>query len=535
MKTAFLLSLLVLLLLGPIALRPQPEVKVKSAKMETLIIITPHNETIRAEMAKAFEAAHLAKMGTQVVIDWRTPGGTSEIARYLSGEYLSAFQNHWTSNLGLEWDATVAASFANAKIQLPEKSSADTPTQAARRAFLDSNAGCGIDLFFGGGSFDFGQQAAIGTLVSSGVGEEQPDLFNPNAIPQKLGGEALWDPKGRWVGVCLSSFGICYNTDSLARLRISEPPHHWTDLADPRYLHQVALANPTQSGSVNRAFELLIQQCMAASVSGASEAGMDHKEALEAGWKNAMQLIIKIAGNSRYFTDSASKVALDVASGEASAGMCIDFYGRVESESLRRPKGISRMQFAEAKGGTSFGADTLGMLKGAPHPDLAKEFIHWSLTPAAQKLWNWKVNTPGGPSHYALRRLPILPSLYGEEFRDFRADPEVLPYKLSASFTYRSDWTGSLFKSIGFIVRVMCIDPHSELTEAWAELITAGFPPKATAAFLDTSSVAYSKALSEIKPTLDGDKIAELRLAKTLADGFREQYQIAAKLARAKQ
>ena len=41
--------------------------------------------------------------------------------------------------------------------------------QMARRAFLTSDViGIGIDLFFGGGSYDFAQQAAAGRLVDSG-------------------------------------------------------------------------------------------------------------------------------------------------------------------------------------------------------------------------------------------------------------------------------------------------------------------------------------------------------------------------------
>ena len=42
----------------------------------------------------------------------------------------------------------------------------------------------------------------------------------------------------------------------------------------------------------------------------------------------------------RYFTDSGVKIPLDVATGEAAAGMCIDFFGRFEGEytaSLGRP------------------------------------------------------------------------------------------------------------------------------------------------------------------------------------------------------
>ena len=89
------------------------------------------------------------------------------------------------------------------------------------------------------------------------------------------------------------------------------------------------------------------------------------------------------------------------------------------------------------------------------------------MSPEGQKLWNWKVGTPGGPRRYALRRLPILPALYAPEFKPLRSDPEVNPYELAQTFTYHEKRTARLFRPIAFIFRVMCIDPHDELTDAW--------------------------------------------------------------------
>ena len=53
-----------------------------------------------------------------------------------------------------------------------------------------------------------------------------------------------------------------------------------------------------------------------------------------------MRLLMRIGANSRYFTDASTKIAIDVAAGEAAAGMTIDFYGRFQSEVVahgRRP------------------------------------------------------------------------------------------------------------------------------------------------------------------------------------------------------
>jgi ABC-type Fe3+ transport system substrate-binding protein len=512
-KNLWIIAAFALVLIGPLVLRPKH--KEAAAATLTLVIISPDNEAIRYEFSRAFDDYYFQKHGQHVRIDWRTPGGTSEIARYLGSEYLAAFENYWKNQLHRTWNDDVKTSFNNPKAP---------PDNEARREFLNSSVGCGIDLFFGGGSFDFAQQANAGRLVDSGVIAAHPELFNDKVIPQNLGGEPYWDSKGRWIGVCLSSFGICYNTDVLQLLKIEKSPQQWSDLADPRYLGEIALANPGQSGSVGKAFEMLIQQQMLR-VKG--EEG-DH---VSDGWRNAMQLIQKISANARYFTDSAAKIPFDVEEGNAAAGMCIDFYGRFQSESVRKSDGSSRMQYITPAGGSSVGVDPIGLMRGAPDAALAREFIEFVISPEGQKLWNWKVGTPGGPTKYALRRLPILPSLYATEYVPLRSDPDEQPYLQAGAFIYHPEWTGPLFRQISFVIRVMCIDPHDELYDAWKALIAAKFPPQATATFMDVSKVDYAEASSTMRQALRSPT-EEIELAKTLGESFRAQYRKAAELAR---
>ena len=107
------------------------------------------------------------------------------------------------------------------------------------------------------------------------------------------------------------------------------------------------------------------------------------------------------------------------------------------------------------------------------------------------------------------------------------------PYELAKTFTYHEKWSAPLFRPIAFIFRVMCIDTHDELKEAWSALIDAGFPPEASAVFANVSAVDYDAAGGRIKEALGPKKIKEVQLAKELADGFRAQYRRAAELARA--
>ena len=220
-----ILALLLAVLVGPILLRPKGERGTRAGD-RTLVVITPHNEAIRSEFGRAFAAQYLARTGQRVRVDWRTPGGTSEIGRYVASEYLAAFQNHWTRTLGRPWSKAIETSFDNPKVVPAADPARDTPEQQARRAFLASDVGGKLDLFFGGGAYDFQQQAKAGRLVDCGFIQAHPELFGDGSgkIPQTLSGEPFWDPQGRWVGNVVSSFGICYNTDSLVRLGIAPPP-----------------------------------------------------------------------------------------------------------------------------------------------------------------------------------------------------------------------------------------------------------------------------------------------------------------------
>jgi len=465
-KLWIVVAALVAVVLLPVMLRSRHSAPIHTD--DVLIVVSPHNEAIRAEFARAFAADHLRRTGRTVRIDWRTPGGSSEITRYLAALYLG-----------------------------------DRP-------------GCGIDVLFGGGAYDFIQHANAGRLAPSRALKDLP-------FPETLGGEQYRDAEGRWSGAALSAFGIVSNEDALRRVGFPGRPTRWSDLADPRLRRKIAVADPTQSGSAAKAYELLIQQQIA-------EAGGDVAE----GWRRAMRLLRRIGANSRYFSDAATRIVWDVESGDAAAGMAIDFYGRFQSEAVRRADGTSRLLYITPQGGSSFGADPIGLLRGAPSPELAEEFIAFVMSPEGQKLWNWKVGTPGGPTQYALRRLPILPELYAPEYLEFRSDPDVNPYEWAASNPpYHPEWTGRLFRAIGFIIRAMAIDPHDELTEAWEALVAAGFPPKATALFDNVDAVDYDTVKNVIQPVLSGtSKIEVSQLSRKLCDSFRAQYRQVTELAR---
>lgn len=448
-------------------------------------IITPHNEMIRREFGDAFSKWYQKKSGKSVYVNWRTPGGTSEIKRVLDSAFDAAQER------GVE--------------------------------------GVGIDLFFGGGEYDFSRQAREGRFQKLDIFKTHPEYFSEAGIPQTLGGEKYYSIDHDWLGTCLSSFGICYNIDSLKRRGLKSPTS-WEDLGDPAYRKGIALADPTKSGSVAKAFEMLIQQ----QIHNEIKKGIPREEAASIGWTKGINLIQRITANAKYFTDSSAKPPRDVAQGNAAAaGMAIDFYGRSFNESLRKKDGSSRLRFTNPVGGTSISVDPIAILKGAPNVELAQEFVRFVLSNEGQMIWNATPGNKPGPRFRALRRLPIRRDLYQEPYLSMMIDQEVKPYEMANRFFYDSELTGHLFTPLRNIIRVMCIDTHEEMKSAWEALIEADFPEEASAAFFNVEPVSYEAAVNKIRPTLKAkDKVMAVKMANRLGKHFRTHYAEAERLAK---
>jgi hypothetical protein len=212
---------------------------------QTLIIITPHNEQIRYEFARAFDRWHRRNFGTPVNVVFNVPGGTSEIRKMLESQYTAALE-------------------------------------AGREVGGDA------DLVFGGGSFEHGRLKRGVRVNGKDESLTQPVDFSDDWLREiyganDIGGEKIYDDGKQWFGLALSGFGIVYNNDALASLGI-EPPTAWKDLGDPRLRGWVALVNPNQSGSVTTAFESILKR---------------------EGWVRGWKILRRMAANARYFSGSS--------------------------------------------------------------------------------------------------------------------------------------------------------------------------------------------------------------------------------------
>jgi ABC-type Fe3+ transport system substrate-binding protein len=528
LKRAIIVLVLVATVALPFLLRPRLPSAARAD--DTLVLVSPHNEAIRYEFSLGFQRWYTAKTGRTVYLDWRNVGGTSDIARYLAGQYDASFRYLWTQKLGRIWSAGIQAAYKAPHLPA-DASQAD---REARAEFLKSDVGCDIDVFFGGGPYDFGIQARAGRLVDSGLHSLHPEWFTDATFPETVDGERYRDAGNLWFGTVLSSYGILYNKDALQRLGFEHPPEQWSDLTDPRYFGEVALCDPTQSGSIAAAFENVIQQRMHRRLLAlrAAEPALDVKtataRAVRQGWIDGLRLLQLAGANARYFTDTSQKPPIDVAAGDCAVGMCIDFYGREQQEAVRRRSPHDRLGYVSPEGGSAYSVDPIALLRGAPHQSVAVAFIEFVLSLDGQKLWNFRTGTPGGPERFALRRLPVRKDFYDhQDWSALRSDPEVNPYAERDALVHHDEWTAALFVQMEFIIRVMDVDTHPELARAWKAVIHA--PPaaraKALQALQDLSAVDYDQALGRIsKAIASKNKVEAVTLARDLGDFFRGNY-----------
>lgn len=401
-----IVALLVAVVGVPFLLRPA-SVASDANVSEKLIIITPHNEQIRYEIETAFNAWRVEQQMQPIAFDWRAMGGTADLRKIVLSRFEAA-ANEWAEEQGI-----------------------------------------GIDLFFGGGDFEHNKLAQGVAIERNGERVRIPASV-PASLPEGLleqafeqptiGGERLYHPERYWVGVVVSSFGIVYNRDLVRMLELPAEPTTWADLASPRYRGWVALADPGHSGSIAATYNAILRR---------------------QGWHEGWRTLRRTFANSRYFTSSSSKVPVDVSAGEAAAGMCIDFYGRFQAGAI----GGNRVGYVDPPFMTATTADPISVLRGAPHRELAEQFVAWLLSKEAQALWQRKKGEVGGPRKFELRRQPARRDLYDDADEVAKwTDPQVNPFAMSRPLP---EAMPDYYPMVAPVAHAMAIDIHDDLVAAW--------------------------------------------------------------------
>ena len=201
-----------------------------------------------------------------------------------------------------------------------------------------------------------------GGPVDSYIAASQEGLLEAYDSPNAVN---LRDPKlmkaedNTWFGIYVGSLGFATNTNYLAEHPEVSAPTSWDDLTKPEWKGQIMVAHPSSSGTS------YTHLCTNVQMRG-EPAVWDYERAL--------------ADNVLQFTKSGSAPARFVGAGEAAVAIVFS-HDTVKYIGEGLPL---KLTFPEE--GTGYEIGGTAIIKGAQHPELAKLWVDWALTPAAQEL-----------------------------------------------------------------------------------------------------------------------------------------------------
>jgi len=166
------------------------------------------------------------------------------------------------------------------------------------------------------------------------------------------------DPEGFWTGTDADFIGIASNQKFLAEKGL-KAPQSWEDLTRPEFAGQICVGNPATSGTGYTFLTTILQ------LFGEAK-----------GW----DYLKRFNANVAQYTRSGIGPTQLVGRGEVGVGLLFahDILGSIH-------KGFP-MQMSLPQEGTGYDLFCSVMLKGAPEPEPAKQFLDWAVTPESLEL-----------------------------------------------------------------------------------------------------------------------------------------------------
>jgi ABC-type Fe3+ transport system substrate-binding protein len=298
----------------------------------------------------------------------------------------------------------------------------------------------GIDLFGGGGnvSFDELEKKAYLDPILGPVIQKTPFPKNP-PCPLASGDQL-------WAATALSSFGIFYNRILLDRLKIPTPGT-WEDLAQPIWKDQIALSDPRRSSSSLMMFLVILKT---------------HP------WDKAWAILGGLAANSKKFTLASSDPVSQVVQGEITGALSLDYYAIPKVAEM----GEKALGFIMPKGKSLITPDPIGILKGAPNPKLALQFVEYVLSQEGQRLLILQKGSPRGPSQAALGRMAVYPEAYqGLTQADtlVSLNPFLDPSVSTIGESFFKKGLSEEKELLQDLLGAIYVDRHSHFRELWSQ------------------------------------------------------------------
>ncbi len=322
--------------------------------------------------------------------------------------------------------------------------------------------GIGIDCFFGGGAETFLE------LDNDGDLQALPEDYG---IPAALNGVPLRGKDNHWVGAALSGFGILMNTAVIERDKLPRPTN-WAGLGDPKLRNRIALADPRHSGSAHAAYEIILQTN---------------------GWDEGWNILTRMTANTRSFARSASDLPQAVSSGEAAMAPAIDFYARAAIERA----GKDKLSYIVPQGQSVVTPDPIGILRGAPNPELAKKWVAFVMSPEAQQLWMLPKGSTGGPQKNTLFRQAALPSVYKKLPSNLNVEN---PYQIQNARSFDADKAAKRRRALDDLIGAVLIDNREMIATKLGANPNLGYVPLSEAE-LDVAAAKWDDAAFRAQTT----------------------------------
>ena len=188
------------------------------------------------------------------------------------------------------------------------------------------------------------------------------DLLEPYAAQNAshLLSDMYKDPDGKWYGIYKGILGFMVNTDELARMNL-EAPADWQDLLKPEYKGLIWLSNYNTAGTAKLVINTMIQKY---------------------GHDEGIQYLVDLDKNIEVYTKSGSGPSKNVGTGECVIGIGFLHDGITQIVD----NGYDNVQLVIPSTGTSFEVGATAIFKGAAHPNAAKLWIEYALSPECVNL-----------------------------------------------------------------------------------------------------------------------------------------------------
>jgi iron(III) transport system substrate-binding protein len=208
----------------------------------------------------------------------------------------------------------------------------------------EENGNPSADVWFGGTTDPYNVVAAEGLL-------EPYEAVNAS----HLIGPMYRDKDGNWYGIYKGILGFMVNKDELARLGV-EAPQDWADLLKPEYQGMIWLSNYNTAGTAKLVINTMIQKY---------------------GHDEGIQYLVDLDKNIEVYTKSGSGPSKNVGTGECKIGIGFLHDGITQIVD----NGYDNIQLIIPSSGTSFEIGATAIFKGAAHPNAAKLWIEYALSP----------------------------------------------------------------------------------------------------------------------------------------------------------